>query len=89
MNKGPWSPREHNDFLRGLALFGAGNWSKISKNCVLTRTPTQVASHAQKHFARANAMQKKKRKSIFDTHRVYKPRIMRPQPFWYKALELY
>jgi len=85
MNKGAWSPREHNDFLRGLALYGAGKWLKISKNCVLTRTPTQVASHAQKHFKRTNG----KRKSIFDTHRVYKPRIMRPQPFWYKALELY
>lgn len=46
----PWTPVEHNKFLFGLRLYGRGKWAKIAKKCVLTRTPTQVASHAQKYF---------------------------------------
>ncbi|KAL5074603.1 hypothetical protein RYX36_013587, partial [Vicia faba] len=47
-----WTKDEHYMFLRGLEKHGKGNWRNISKDFVTTRTPTQVASHAQKHFIR-------------------------------------
>ncbi|KAL5102211.1 hypothetical protein RYX36_006538 [Vicia faba] len=36
-------------FLEGLERFGKGNWKKISKH-VVSKSSTQVASHAQKYF---------------------------------------
>ncbi|KAM3325217.1 hypothetical protein P3S67_000341 [Capsicum chacoense] len=54
-------------FLRGLDKYGRGDWKSISRNCVITRTPTQVASHAQKYFKRLEAVPKEKRRaSILD-----------------------
>lgn len=38
-------------FLAGLDVHGRGAWTSISKNFVQTRTPSQVASHAQKYFS--------------------------------------
>ncbi|KAG5529933.1 hypothetical protein RHGRI_030345 [Rhododendron griersonianum] len=40
------------NFLIGLDKFGRGDWKSISRYSVKSRTPTQVASHAQKHFLR-------------------------------------
>ena len=45
-----WSVEEHELFLTGVRACGRGQWRQISKNFVKTRTPVQVASHAQKHF---------------------------------------
>ena len=63
-----WSPGEHQLFIEGLAKLGRGNWKAISQHFVKTRTSTQIASHAQKHFARLEKRKKhlRLRASIFD-----------------------
>lgn len=63
----PWTEDEHRLFLLGLKNLGKGDWRGISKNYVPSRTPTQVASHAQKYFIRKTTTEKKKRRSsVFD-----------------------
>jgi len=64
----PWTEEEHRSFLLGLTKFGKGDWRSISRSCVISRTPTQVASHAQKYFIRLNSLHKKDRRrpSIHD-----------------------
>lgn len=63
----PWTEEEHKLFLIGLKKYGKGDWRSISRNAVVSRTPTQVASHAQKYFNRINSDKKeKKRSSIHD-----------------------
>ncbi|KAK1285611.1 hypothetical protein QJS10_CPB20g01376 [Acorus calamus] len=63
----PWTEEEHRTFLMGLKKLGKGDWRGISKNFIPTRTPTQVASHAQKYFLRQTSSAKKKRRSsLFD-----------------------
>ncbi|KAK6924914.1 SANT/Myb domain [Dillenia turbinata] len=63
----PWTEEEHKRFLLGLQKVGKGDWRGISRNFVKTRTPTQVASHAQKYFLRrSNLNRRRRRSSLFD-----------------------
>ncbi|KAL9239562.1 hypothetical protein vseg_013871 [Gypsophila vaccaria] len=62
-----WTEEEHKRFLVGLEKLGKGDWRGISRNFVKTRTPTQVASHAQKYFIRhSNLSRRRRRSSVFD-----------------------
>lgn len=47
-SSGRWTVHEHEAFLNGLERFGR-RWARIAE-VVLTRTPDQVRSHAQKYF---------------------------------------
>ncbi|KAG8651437.1 hypothetical protein MANES_07G125100v8 [Manihot esculenta] len=64
----PWTEDEHRRFLLGLLKHGKGDWRNISRNFVVSKTPTQVASHAQKYFIRQqlSGMKDKRRPSIHD-----------------------
>ncbi|KAK8491058.1 hypothetical protein V6N13_122001 [Hibiscus sabdariffa] len=63
----PWTEEEHRRFLMGLVKYGKGDWRNISRNFVVSKTPTQVASHAQKYYQRQHSGGKdKKRPSIHD-----------------------
>ncbi|XP_076956266.1 transcription factor DIVARICATA-like [Bidens hawaiensis] len=66
-----WTVEGHKRFLNGLKTYAKGDWRSISRMAVVTRTATQVASHAQKFFLRHkegndNNKTKKKRSSIHD-----------------------
>ncbi|XP_057730987.1 uncharacterized protein LOC130946319 isoform X2 [Arachis stenosperma] len=62
-----WTEYEHRLFIKGYQEEGS-HWKRISEYYVKTKTPSQISSHAQKHFLHQEdlAKGKKLRKSIFD-----------------------
>ncbi|CAL5343611.1 unnamed protein product [Camellia sinensis] len=77
----PWTEDEHRRFLMGLQKHGKGDWRNISRNFVKSKTPTQVASHAQKYFIRQNSGAKDKRRpSIHDITTLHLPNKNEPLP---------
>ncbi|KAF1899259.1 hypothetical protein Lal_00019385 [Lupinus albus] len=62
-----WTEEEHRQFVHGLDVYGKGKWKSISINILPSKTPSQIASHAQKYFLRQSAAEKKRR-SIHDNH---------------------
>ncbi|XP_043696109.1 transcription factor SRM1-like [Telopea speciosissima] len=75
-----WTEEEHRLFLLGLEKYGKGDWRSISRNFVVSRTPTQVASHAQKYFIRLNSMNRdRRRSSIHDITNVGNGDVTAPQ----------
>ncbi|KAH0745525.1 hypothetical protein KY285_007182 [Solanum tuberosum] len=67
-------------FLIGLDKYGKGDWRSISRNVVVTRTPTQVASQAQKYYLRQQSMKKeRKRSSIHDITTAVDTKMVPPQ----------
>lgn len=76
-----YDARVHRLFLMGLKKYGKGDWRNISRNFVVTRTPTQVASHAQKYFIRQHSGGKDKRRaSIHDITTVNLSDTRTPSP---------
>ncbi|KAL8550147.1 hypothetical protein ACS0TY_008828 [Phlomoides rotata] len=55
-------------FLMGLNKYRKGDWRSISRYYVISKTPTQVASHAQKYFNRqtSSTLAGRHRPSIHD-----------------------
>ncbi|CAN6287026.1 unnamed protein product [Urochloa humidicola] len=49
-----WAADEHDRFLHALVLFGR-DWKRI-ESFVATKTSTQIRSHAQKHFLKAQKL---------------------------------
>ena len=59
---GRWKNEEHQRFISSLEVYGK-NWKKIQE-CVVTRSTTQIRSHAQKYFYRIERKTNKARCTI-------------------------
>lgn len=68
-------------FLMGLEKFGKGDWRSIARYFVTSKTPTQVASHAQKFYSRRTSTTPadKRRPSIHDIQTINSSSSSYPQ----------
>lgn len=66
----------------GLNKYGKGDWRSISRYYVITKTPTQVASHAQKYFRRqtSSTPPDRRRPSIHDIQSVNPTTLINEPP---------
>lgn len=71
----PWTEAEHLAFLVGMKKLGKGNWRGISRHYVPSRTPTQVASHAQKYMLRLQGATKRKSRFTAIEQEVSSPNV--------------
>lgn len=91
----PWTEDEHRRFLIGLEKHGKGDWRNISRNFVISKTPTQVASHAQKYYLRQVSRGKDKRRPsihdmIFDNSNNLSNSYKIPRStksYWFKSMQ--
>mmetsp|Transcript_23165 Transcript_23165/g.62697 ORF Transcript_23165/g.62697 Transcript_23165/m.62697 type:complete len:290 (+) Transcript_23165:134-1003(+) len=62
-----WTRDEHARFLQGLERFGVGQWCRISRFYLPSRTPAQIASHHQKFAQRSCVpLERRGRVSLLD-----------------------
>lgn len=59
-------------------MYGRGEWRKIARDFVKTRTTAQVATHAKKFFGRMRS-KRRKRPSMYDIISVDAPSPFRKQ----------
>ncbi|XP_047321104.1 transcription factor SRM1-like [Impatiens glandulifera] len=65
-NSLPWTPNEHRLFLLGLENCLKDDWQSISRNFVITKSSSQVASYAQKYFFSENSNNKERNRLRID-----------------------
>ncbi|KAL3738839.1 hypothetical protein ACJRO7_020244 [Eucalyptus globulus] len=70
-----WTREEHERFLRGMNIYGKGDWKRISANVVFRKTPSELASHSQEHFSRRDRPTSLKRRRIIYNVDALAPRI--------------
>lgn len=88
-----WTAEEHQLFLEGIKQFGKGAAAnrQISEKFVTTKTPSQVASHAQKYYLKANAGRPPEDSAMNDVGRLAtsvnftKSRLDINSPVWVKT----
>ncbi|PIA46623.1 hypothetical protein AQUCO_01500278v1 [Aquilegia coerulea] len=87
----PWTEMEHRLFIWGLKYCGRGAWKRISRYFVRTKTPSQVASHAQKYFMRRDNPRSYvgRRYSILDIHTFDQSLRPKPRFAYYKSIVPY
>ncbi|KAF8029194.1 hypothetical protein BT93_E1763 [Corymbia citriodora subsp. variegata] len=59
-----WTGEEHERFLRGMNIYGKGDWNRISANVVFTKSPSQLERHAEEHFSSKDSPTSPKRRRI-------------------------
>ena len=72
----------HSRTLLRLPSLVQGQWKQISRYYVPSRTPTQVASHAQKHFLRQSGAQKRRSRfsAVEEAAAAPQPPLLPPLP---------
>ncbi|KAF8041542.1 hypothetical protein BT93_A0209 [Corymbia citriodora subsp. variegata] len=59
-----WTEEEHERFLRGMNIYGEGDWNRISANFVFTKSPSQLELHAEEYFSSKDSPTSPKRRRI-------------------------
>ena len=65
-NSGRWTVAEHQGFLRGMEVYGSGNWAAIGV-FVPTRSPLQIEEHAREHSAEVESVHREEVRNLLPT----------------------